>query len=224
MIKVSGLSKVYGMGNMDVWALKNIFLSVKKGGFIAIMGPSGSGKTTLINILGCLDTQSSGEYILNGVAPLTLNGEKKAKLRNTAIGFVFQSFFLLSKLNAYQNIELPLIYRGVSPSKRRKIVTEMLDIMGLADRATHLPSELSGGQMQRVAIGRALINDPYLILADEPTGNLDTRTGREIMRVLALLNERGTTVVLITHEKKIAAYANRVYYLKDGVLSDYINH
>jgi len=172
-----------------------------------------------MNILGCLDTHTSGKYYLNRIDVKTLGAERKAALRLLGIGFVFQSFNLLPRLNAMQNIELPLIYRGLPKAQRREKVDQMLDLMGLSKRAYHIPSELSGGQKQRVAIGRALINDPYLILADEPTGNLDTRTGSEIMDILKKLNESGVTIVLITHEKNIAAYAKQTYYLSDGLLS-----
>ncbi len=216
MIEVSNLHKTYGKGATRVHALKNITFKVPKGGFCAIMGPSGSGKSTLMNILGCLDTQTSGKYYLNGIEVKTLSSEKKAGLRLLAIGFIFQSFNLLPRLNAVQNIELPLVYRGLPKIYRRQLANEMIEMMGLNKRAYHTPSELSGGQRQRVAIGRALINNPYLILADEPTGNLDTKTGAEIMEILQGLNKKGVTIVLITHEQSVAQYAHNIYYLTDG--------
>lgn len=216
MIEVKDVSKSYGQGVTRVLALKNISFHVTKGGFCAIMGPSGSGKSTLMNILGCLDTQTSGKYYLNHIDVRTLSAEKKSALRLSAIGFIFQSFNLLPRLNTMQNIELPLVYRGVPRPYRKQRVEEMLHLIGLTKRAYHTPPELSGGQRQKVAIGRALINNPYLILADEPTGNLDTRTGIEIMEILCDLNRNGVTIVLITHEKSVAAYAKEIYYLSDG--------
>ncbi len=216
MIEVKDLSKAYGQGVTRVMALKSVSFAVPRGGFSAIMGPSGSGKSTLMNILGCLDTQSAGKYYLNNIDVKSLSSERKAALRLTAIGFIFQSFNLLPRLNAMQNMELPLVYRGLPHHIRKQRVEEMLELMGLTKRACHTPAELSGGQRQRVAIGRALINNPYLILADEPTGNLDTRTGVEIMEILTALNQKGVTIVVITHEKSIADYANETYYLSDG--------
>lgn len=218
MIEVKELCKTYGTGATRIQALKNVSFSLESGGFCAIMGPSGSGKSTLMNILGCLDTHSSGKYYLNSIDVKSLGAERKASLRLCGIGFVFQSFNLLPRLNAMQNIELPLVYRGIPKAQRRERVEKMLHLMGLAKRAYHTPAELSGGQKQRVAIGRALINNPYLILADEPTGNLDTKTGMEIMDILKELNLSGVTIVLITHEKRIAEYAQTTYYLSDGCL------
>jgi putative ABC transport system ATP-binding protein len=216
LIEVHELTKFYGQGATRVLALKSISFLVPRGGFAAIMGPSGSGKSTLMNILGCLDSQTAGRYRLNNIDVKTLSAERKAALRLNAIGFIFQSFNLLPRLNAMQNIELPLVYRGLPRHIRRQKVEEMVELMGLSKRAYHTPAELSGGQRQRVAIGRALINNPYLILADEPTGNLDTRTGIEIMDILTGLNKKGVTIVLITHEQSIAAYANETYFLSDG--------
>lgn len=200
-------------------ALKNISIELEDGGFLSIMGPSGSGKSTLLNIMGCLDTPTDGEYYLNGIHVAGLSDEKKAYLRNRYIGFIFQSFFLLPRFNALENVELPLIYRGVEPKTRRKYASEALSLVGLEDRRMHLPGELSGGQRQRVAIARALINSPKLVLADEPTGNLDTVTGTEIMEILKNLNLKGTTVVLITHEKEIADYAKTTLMIRDGEIA-----
>lgn len=219
MISLQNICKEYRIGCGTVSALKDISIEVEDGGFLSIMGPSGSGKSTLLNILGCLDTQTGGEYYLNGICVSGLTDEKKANLRNRYIGFIFQSFFLLPRLSALENVELPLIYRGMDAKSRKPKAMDALRMVGLADRCTHLPGELSGGQRQRVAIARALINAPKLILADEPTGNLDTATGREIMEILNNLNKQGTTVVLITHEKEIADYARTMLMIRDGELA-----
>lgn len=216
MIEVKNLCKTYGRGETCVHAVKNVSLKVKKGGFLAVMGASGSGKTTLMNILGCLDTQTKGDYFFDNTDVRRLSSESKVHLRNKCIGFVFQSFYLLPMLTAKQNIELPMIYSGVSPKERKRKSAELLEITGLANRASHLPSELSGGQRQRVAIARALINSPSLILADEPTGNLDSKTGDDIVEMLKALNEKGTTIILITHEKEVADHAKELIVLKDG--------
>ncbi len=216
MIEVKNLCKTYGRGETCVHAVRNVSLKVKKGGFLAVMGASGSGKTTLMNILGCLDTQTKGDYFFDNTDVKRLSAEGKVHLRNKCIGFVFQSFYLLPMLTAKQNIELPMIYSGVSPKERRWKSAELLEMTGLANRASHLPSELSGGQRQRVAIARALINSPDLILADEPTGNLDSKTGDDIVEMLKCLNEKGTTIILITHEKEVAAHAKELIVLKDG--------
>jgi len=216
MIEVRNLSKTYGRGEACVHAVKNISLKVKKGGFLAVMGASGSGKTTLMNILGCLDTQTKGEYYFDNTDVRKLSPESKVHLRNKRIGFIFQSFYLLPMLTARQNIELPMVYSGVPPKERRRKSAELLEMTGLANRASHLPGELSGGQKQRVAIARALVNSPSLILADEPTGNLDSKTGADIVEILKALNELGTTIVLITHEKAVASHAKDLIVLKDG--------
>lgn len=216
MIEVKNLCKTYGRGNTCVHAVRNVSLKLKEGGFLAIMGASGSGKTTLMNILGCLDTPTKGEYYFAGTDVRRLSGESKDHLRSRRIGFIFQSFYLLPTLNARQNVELPMVYAGVSPRERRMRANELLDMTGLASRASHMPAELSGGQRQRVAIARALVNSPSLILADEPTGNLDSHTGEDIMRMLKSFNDRGTTIVLITHERNIANYARELVLLKDG--------
>lgn len=216
MIEVKELCKTYGRGEACVHAVRDVSFKVNKGGFLAIMGASGSGKTTLMNILGCLDTQTKGEYFFSGTNVKKLSKQSKVYLRNKRIGFIFQSFYLLPSLTAKQNIELPMVYSGVPPKERRRKSAELLEMTGLASRALHMPSELSGGQRQRVAIARALVNSPCLILADEPTGNLDSRTGEDIMRMLRQLNDQGTTIVLITHEKNIAACARELLVLKDG--------
>ncbi len=219
MISLKNICKEYRIGCGTVYALRNINIELEDGGFLSIMGPSGSGKSTLLNILGCLDTQSAGEYYLNGIHVAGLSDERKANLRNLYIGFIFQSFFLLPRLSALENVELPLIYRGMDAKSRKPKAVEALRMVGLADRSMHLPGELSGGQRQRVAIARALINNPKLILADEPTGNLDTATGREIMDILHRLNRQGTTVVLITHEREIADYARTMLMIRDGEIA-----
>jgi len=199
--------------------LKNINLEIGEGEFVAIMGPSGSGKSTLMNTIGMLDTPTSGEYYLGGQEVARLGEKQLAQVRNQQIGFVFQQFFLLSKMDAVQNVELPLIYAGVPATQRRKLAEEYLSKVELTDRIHHLPSELSGGQKQRVAIARALVNDPSIILADEPTGALDTKTGSQIMELLVELNEEGKTIIMVTHEPEIAAYAKRQIVIRDGVIS-----
>jgi putative ABC transport system ATP-binding protein len=216
MIEVNDLYKTYGRGEARVHALQGITLRIRPGGFLAVMGPSGSGKTTLMNILGCIDTQTRGDYIFGGTDVRRLTNQGKVYLRNRRIGFIFQSFYLLPSLTARQNIELPMVYSGISPKERHKKSSELLEMTGLTGRAHHLPSELSGGQRQRVAIARALVNEPSLILADEPTGNLDSRTGDDIMRMLVSLNNGGATIVLITHERHVADSAKELIVLKDG--------
>ena len=199
--------------------LKDIDLEVEKGEFVAIMGPSGSGKSTLMNVIGLLDRPTSGDYFLDGQEVGNLSEKKLAHVRNEQIGFVFQQFFLLSKLNAFQNVELPLIYAGVHPAKRKEIAEQYLEKVELGSRMHHLPSELSGGQKQRVAIARALVNRPAIVLADEPTGALDTKTGEQIMDLLSKLNQEGKTIIMVTHEPEIAAFANRRIVIRDGVIS-----
>ena len=216
MIEVRNLCKIYGRGETCVHAVRDVSLILKKGGFLAIMGASGSGKTTLMNILGCLDTQTKGDYLFAGTNVRRLSKEGKVHLRSQQIGFIFQSFYLLPSLNARQNIELPMVYCGVSPKERKRKSAELLEKTGLTSRANHMPCELSGGQRQRVAIARALVNSPSLILADEPTGNLDSRTGEGIVHILKNLNAQGTTIILITHEKNIAENAKELVVLKDG--------
>jgi len=218
MIEVKNLYKTYGRGDASVHALQGVSLAVRSGSFLAVMGRSGSGKTTLMNILGCIDTQSKGDYIFAGTNVRSLSSQHKAYLRNRRIGFVFQSFYLLPSLTARANIELPMVYSGATPRERRKKSEELLELTGLSSRASHFPGELSGGQRQRVAIARALVNSPSLILADEPTGNLDSRTGEDIIRILKQLNKEGATIVLITHEPTVAESANSLVVLKDGMI------
>ena len=220
MIEVNDLYKTYGRGETRVHALQGVSLKIAQGGFLAVMGPSGSGKTTLMNILGCIDSQTNGDYIFAGTNVKRLSTQSKVYLRNRRIGFIFQSFYLLPSLTARQNIELPMVYSGTPPRERRKKSSELLELTGLTSRAGHLPSQLSGGQRQRVAIARALVNSPSLILADEPTGNLDSRTGDDIMHMLCHLNMQGATIVLITHERNIAAFAHDIIVLKDGLIVD----
>jgi putative ABC transport system ATP-binding protein len=217
LIEIEAVTKVYRMGSVEVQALKGIDLRVDEGEFVAIMGASGSGKTTLMNVIGCLDLPSEGRYLLEGVDVRQLNDNQLAAIRNRKIGFVFQSFNLIPRSTAIHNVEMPLIYAGMTGGRRERAMAA-LDSVGLADRARHQPSELSGGQQQRVAIARALVTAPAILLADEPTGNLDSESSTEIMRLLQELNEEGRTIVLITHENEIAAFAKRVVRLKDGLV------
>lgn len=219
LIDLRNINKTYRNGDQELKVLKNINLKVEEGEFVAIMGPSGSGKSTLMNIIGMLDRPSTGEYFLENEDVANLGDKKLAKVRNNQIGFVFQQFFLLSKLNALQNVELPLIYAGVSQGSRKNLAKQYLEKVDLGTRMTHLPSELSGGQKQRVAIARALVNNPSIILADEPTGALDTKTGEQIMELLMELNAEGKTIIMVTHEPEIAAYAKRQIVIRDGVIS-----
>ncbi|HEM3536726.1 TPA: ABC transporter ATP-binding protein [Streptococcus suis] len=220
LIRLTNINKSYKNGDQELRVLKDIDLEVEEGEFLAIMGPSGSGKSTLMNIIGLLDRSSSGNYWLEGKEVSQLSEKKLAQVRNDQIGFVFQQFFLLSKLNALQNVELPLIYAGVPSSKRKELAQQYLEKVELAERMMHLPSELSGGQKQRVAIARALVNTPAIILADEPTGALDTKTGEQIMQLLTELNNEGKTIIMVTHEPEIAAYAKRKIVLRDGVITE----
>lgn len=219
LIDLKNVSKSYRNGDQELQVLKDVHLEVEEGEFVAIMGPSGSGKSTLMNIIGMLDRPTSGEYYLEGEEVAKLSEKKLAKVRNQQIGFVFQQFFLLSKLNALQNVELPLIYAGVSQSKRKALAEQYLKKVELETRMHHLPSELSGGQKQRVAIARALVNHPSIILADEPTGALDTKTGEQIMELLTELNREGKTIIMVTHEPEIAAFAKRQIVIRDGIIS-----
>ena len=219
MIKVQNLWKVYQNGSIKVEALRGVSFEVAEGEMVAIMGPSGSGKSTLMHLLGCLDTPTSGKYYLAGNDVSSLKEDQLAEIRNQHIGFVFQQFNLLSRVSILHNVEVPLIYRGVKKRKREKIAREYLEKVGLGNRLHHNPNEISGGQRQRVAIARALVNQPSLILADEPTGNLDTRTGEEIMEFFCQLNEQGHTIILVTHEENIARYARRILHIVDGEIT-----
>lgn len=224
VIRVEKISKHYYLGRTVVPALRGVSMEVKRGEFIAVMGPSGSGKSTLMNLLGCLDRPTSGEYFLDGVAVSQMNKNELADIRNQKIGFIFQGFNLLSRMNAQENVELPLIYAGLPADERRERALLALSMVGLGGRADHRPTELSGGQQQRVAIARALATRPSLILADEPTGNLDSRTGLEVMMILQRLNARGITIVLVTHDANIANYCQRQIRFRDGrVVEDLIN-
>lgn len=219
LIHLEGITKSYHNGNQELQVLKGIDLVVNEGDFLAIMGPSGSGKSTLMNIIGLLDRATDGSYSLADESIEKLNQNELARLRNEEIGFVFQQFFLLSKLNAQDNVELPLIYAGVSASQRHQLAQQFLEKVELADRRKHLPSELSGGQKQRVAIARALVNDPSIILADEPTGALDTKTSNQILELLTQLNREGKTIIMVTHEPEIADYATRKIVIRDGEIT-----
>lgn len=221
IIKVENLSKVYDTGVIQVEALKNISLEIAKNEYVAIMGASGSGKSTLMNILGCLDSLTEGKYILDDVDVSTLDGNELAAIRNKKIGFVFQAFNLLPRLSALGNVELPMVYAGLTKSDRHKKAKAALERVGLGDRMNHKPNELSGGQKQRVAIARALVNDPAILLADEPTGNLDTRSSEEIMDIFEGLNNEGVTIVMVTHEPDIARHTKRAVVFRDGeIISD----
>ncbi|MGT2957523.1 ABC transporter ATP-binding protein [Streptococcus bovimastitidis] len=219
LIKLVNINKTYQNGDQELRVLKDINLQVNEGEFLAIMGPSGSGKSTLMNIIGLLDRPTEGDYWLNGNEVDQLSDRNLASVRNAEIGFVFQQFFLLSKLNALQNVELPLIYAGIGVSKRRNLAMQYLEKVDLQKRMKHLPSELSGGQKQRVAIARALVNNPSIILADEPTGALDTKTGEQIMELLTNLNKEGKTIIMVTHEPDIADFATRKIVIRDGQIT-----
>ena len=224
VISISGLEKVYNLGRQQVKALDGVSLSICRNEYVAIMGPSGSGKSTLMNILGCLDTPSGGKYILNGTDVSKMGDGALAQTRNREIGFVFQSFNLLPRYSALENVGLPLVYSGVSSKERERRAAEALESVGLADRMEHKPAEMSGGQRQRVAVARALINNPSIILADEPTGNLDTKTSIEIMRLFEEIYRKGNTVIVVTHEEDIALHARRIIKLRDGKIeSDTVN-
>lgn len=218
LIDIKNITKLYEMGEEKLYALSGVDLVIEKNEYVAIMGPSGSGKSTLMNIIGCLDTPTSGDYILNGKDVHEMDDDELAEIRNKEIGFVFQTFNLLPRSNALHNVELPLVYSGLSRSERLKRAEEALANVGLTDRMTHKPNELSGGQRQRVAVARALINNPSIILADEPTGNLDTKTGEEIMGLIKELNHKGNTIIIVTHEEDIAKHANRIVKIRDGMI------
>ncbi|MDZ7779103.1 MAG: ABC transporter ATP-binding protein [Gemmatimonadota bacterium] len=224
IIKTEALTKHYALGAEVVRAVREIDLEIVRGEFVAVMGPSGSGKSTLMNMVGCLDTPTSGRYWLNGHLVSELSEDELARVRNLEIGFVFQTFNLLPRATALHNVELPLIYAGISATERRERAAEKLELLGLSDRMNHRPPELSGGQRQRVAVARALVNEPALLLADEPTGNLDSVTGRELMDQLTDLNARGQTIVIVTHEDDVASYAKRQVHLRDGRIErDFLN-
>ncbi|MDX2302204.1 MAG: ABC transporter ATP-binding protein [Microscillaceae bacterium] len=224
IIETQDIGKTYIMGAEEVHALKSISITINKGEYVAFMGPSGSGKSTLMNIIGCLDTPSKGRYILNGTDVSDLSENELADIRNKEIGFVFQTFNLLPRNTALDNVALPLIYAGLGKSARNERAMQQLESVGLGDRAKHKPNELSGGQRQRVAIARALVNDPSIILADEPTGNLDSKTSYEIMDLFDQLHQKGNTIIMVTHEEDIAHYAHRIIRLRDGLTeSDTIN-
>lgn len=221
MVQLENVCKVYRNGDNEVWAVKNVNLRIAAGEFVAVMGPSGSGKSTTMGILGLLDSASSGRYFLNKRDVTTFSDAELAKIRNMELSFIFQSFHLLPKLTALENVELPLIYRGMRLKERQELAKEALEKVGLTPRMTHRPKELSGGQQQRVAIARALASSPRMILADEPTGNLDSKSGREIMGLFERLNQEGITIVLVTHEEEIAMYAQRIIRFMDGeIISD----
>ncbi len=221
IIQIENLTKIYDTGAIQVEALKSVNLNVEKNEFVAIMGPSGSGKSTLMNIIGCLDRLTDGKYLLEGKDISTLNDNELAVIRNKKIGFVFQAFNLLPRLTALGNVELPMIYAGIPASMRRKKAIEALEKVGLGDRLHHRPNELSGGQKQRVAIARALVNNPAILLADEPTGNLDSKSSHEIMDIFEKLNDEGVTIVMVTHEAEIAAHTKRNVIFRDGeIISD----
>lgn len=218
LIKITNIKRDFVLGNEIVYVLKGIDLQINKGEYVALMGPSGSGKSTLMNLLGCLDTPTSGSYILNGKDVSQMRDDELAEIRNKEIGFVFQTFNLLPRTTALDNVALPMIYAGFSKSERKTRATEVLEQVNLADRMDHQPNQLSGGQRQRVAIARALVNKPSIILADEPTGNLDSKTSLEIMKLFGDIHANGNTVILVTHEEEIAAYAHRVIRLRDGLI------
>ncbi len=220
LIKGINLTKEFDLGKVKVNALQGVDIEIQKGEYLCIMGPSGSGKSTLMHILGCLDTPTSGEYYLEGISVTKMTDPELARIRNEKIGFIFQNFNLLPRLTAAQNVELPLFYAAVKPSDARKRVNQLLEKLGLGDRANHRPNELSGGECQRVAIARALINNPSIIFADEPTGNLDSRTGEEIMKIFDQLAKEKNTIVLVTHDQNVARHAQRIIFIRDGKITN----
>ena len=220
IISLSNISRMYNVGSETIYALRDISLKIFKNEYVALMGPSGSGKSTLMNMLGCLDTPSGGEYVLNGLSVARMSDNELAEVRNKEIGFVFQTFNLLPRQTALENVMLPLVYAGMSKADRQKKAEHALDQVGLKDRMLHKPNELSGGQRQRVAIARALVNDPAIILADEPTGNLDSKTSVEIMGLFEAIHKAGNTIIVVTHEEDIAKYAHRIVRVKDGLVEN----
>lgn len=218
LIKITNIKRDFALGNEIVYVLKGIDLEIKKGEYVALMGPSGSGKSTLMNLLGCLDTPTSGSYILNGKDVSQMQDDELAEIRNKEIGFIFQTFNLLPRTTALDNVALPMIYAGHSKSERNARATEVLKQVNLSDRMDHQPNQLSGGQRQRVAIARALVNKPSIILADEPTGNLDSKTSEEIMALLEEIHQNGNTIIVVTHEEDIAAHAKRIIRMRDGMI------
>lgn len=220
LIKLSGIRRTYILGDQVVHALRKIDLNIEKGAYIALMGPSGSGKSTLMNIIGCLDTPSEGSYFLNNKEVSRMNDDELSAIRNSEIGFIFQTFNLLPRMTAQENVALPLVYSGIKKEERLARAAKALEDVGLADRMKHKPNELSGGQRQRVAVARALINNPSILLADEPTGNLDSKTSVEIMELFRMLHEKGNTIILVTHEEDIALHAKKVIRMKDGMIEN----
>jgi putative ABC transport system ATP-binding protein len=219
LIQLANIARRYDMGHEVIYALRDVSLSIERGEYVAIMGPSGSGKSTLMNLLGCLDSPSSGEFILNGTNVSEMDDDELAEIRNKEIGFVFQSFNLLPRSDALHNVELPLVYSGMASERRRERALKALNDVGLGERIHHKPNEMSGGQRQRVAIARALVNDPSIILADEPTGNLDSKTGEEIMALFEALSAKGNTIIVVTHEEEVARHARRIVRIRDGLIA-----
>ena len=218
MLEIKKIKKIYQMGKVKVEALRGVSFYIDKGEFVAIMGPSGSGKSTLMHIIGCLDQPTEGSFVIGGKDVSKLNDDRLAEIRNKRIGFVFQQFNLLSRTNILHNVEIPLIYAGLKSKQRRKLAMQALERVGLGDRVKHKPNEISGGEKQRAAIARALVNDPLIILADEPTGNLDTKTGEEIMKIFYKLHQQGHTLIMVTHEAEVARHARRIIHLRDGLI------
>ena len=218
MLEIKKIKKIYQMGKVKVEALRGVSFYIDKGEFVAIMGPSGSGKSTLMHIIGCLDKPTEGNFVIGGKDVSKLNDDRLAEIRNKRIGFVFQQFNLLSRTSILHNVEIPLIYAGLKSKQRRKLAMQALESVGLADRVKHKPNEISGGEKQRAAIARALVNDPLIILADEPTGNLDTKTGEEIMKIFYKLHQQGHTLIMVTHEAEVARHARRIIHLRDGLI------